>query len=115
MANEATSTRVQEAVGYLDFPKDLTVQDRDGVLAAYNTLIRAHVRILVLNFKETHFINSGGMGLIMSLVEEGRQTGCQICALGLDSYHQRIFRIIGLAERLTWLTDEADAVKLVTK
>lgn len=108
MAKGDVLFRQEGTLGLLDFPRDVTAQTRETAYSAYNELARARVRTLVLNFDTTDYMNSAGIGLVISLVEDATQAGRKVYAFGLASHYRKLFNMVGLMERLTLATDEQD-------
>jgi anti-anti-sigma regulatory factor len=95
-------------LGYIDFPRDVTAQTRENAYAAYNQLAVQRVRAIGFNFSATDYLNSAGIGLIISLVEDATTAGRKVFAYGLNSHNRKLFRMVGLTERLTLVADEAE-------
>src|SRR5579859_6754322 len=115
MAKGDVLFRQEGALGLLDFPRDVTAQTRETAYSAYNELARARVRTLLLNFENTDYMNSAGIGLVISLVEDATQAGRTVYAFGLTSHYRKLFNYAGLMERLTLAADEQDAKKRITQ
>lgn len=108
MAKGDVLFRQESDLGFLDFPRDVTAQTRETAYSAYNELARARVRTLALNFDQTDYMNSAGIGLVISLVEDATQAGRRVYAFGLASHYRKLFNMVGLMERLSLANDEAD-------
>jgi anti-sigma B factor antagonist len=108
MAKGDVLFRQEGILGLLDFPRDVTAQTRETAYSAYNELARARVRTLALNFASTDYMNSAGIGLIISLVEDATQAGRNVYAFGLTSHYRKLFNYAGLMERVTLAADEQD-------
>jgi anti-anti-sigma regulatory factor len=107
--SQEVGLRHEDAVGFLDFPRDVTTQTREPAYAAYNQLAAAKVRSVGFNFAATDYFNSAGIGLIISIVEDAAQAGRKVYAYGLNSHNRKLFRMVGLTERLQLVADEAEA------
>lgn len=101
--------RLDGRLGFLDFPRDVTAQTRETAYTAYNTLATARVDLVALNFEGTDYLNSAGIGLIISLVEDATQAGRKIFAYGLSSHYRKLFSMVGLTERIVLVDNEDDA------
>ncbi len=115
MAKGDVLFRQEGTLGLLDFPRDVTAQTRETAYSAYNELARARVRTLALNFASTDYMNSAGIGLVISLVEDATQAGRNVYAYGLTSHYRKLFNYAGLMERVTLAADEADVKKRITQ
>ncbi len=108
MAKGDVLFRQEGTLGLLDFPRDVTAQTRETAYSAYNELARAKVRTLALNFDSTDYMNSAGIGLVISLVEDATQAGRKVFAFGLASHYRKLFNMVGLMERLSLAADEQE-------
>lgn len=106
MAIGDVGTRQEGTLGLIDFPKDVTAQTRETAYGAYNQLARAKVKVVGFNFDSTDYMNSAGIGLIISLVEDATAAGRKVYAYGLGSHYRKLFNMVGLTERLTLVADE---------
>ena len=106
MAKGDVGLRQEGQLGFLDFPRDVTAQTRESAYSAYNELARAKVKMLGLNFDATDYMNSAGIGLVISLVEDATQAGRKVYAYGLGSHYRKLFSMVGLTERITLVADE---------
>jgi anti-anti-sigma regulatory factor len=108
LAQPQVGTRQNGVLGYIDFPRDVTAQTRENAYAAYNHLAVQRVQAIGFNFSATDYLNSAGIGLIISLVEDATTAGRKVFAYGLNSHNRKLFRMVGLTERLTLVADEAE-------
>lgn len=100
--------RAEGTLGYLDFPRDVTAQTRESAYRAYSELARAKVHVVGMNFAASDYLNSAGIGLVISLVEDASQAGRQVFGYGLSSHYRKLFGMVGLSERMTLVADEAE-------
>jgi len=101
--------RLEGRMGFLDFPRDVTAQTRETAYTAYNTLAVEKVDLLALNFVSSDYLNSAGIGLIISLVEDATQAGRKVFAYGLSSHYRKLFSMVGLTERIILVENEDEA------
>ncbi|HLA42151.1 MAG TPA: STAS domain-containing protein [Aggregatilineales bacterium] len=101
--------RLEGRMGFLDFPRDVTAQTRETAYTAYNTLSTQKIDLLALNFVNSDYLNSAGIGLIISLVEDAAQAGRKIFAYGLSSHYRKLFGMVGLTERIVLVENEEEA------
>jgi anti-sigma B factor antagonist len=93
-------------IGFLDFPRDVIAQTRESAYAAYNQLAVSKVEIVAMNFDTSDYLNSAGIGLVISLVEDANRAGRRVFAYGLSSHYRKLFSMVGLTERLTLVASE---------
>ncbi|NJL92314.1 MAG: STAS domain-containing protein [Anaerolineae bacterium] len=101
--------RKEGRMGFLDFPRDVTAQTRETAYTAYNALAAEKVELLSLNFDNSDYLNSAGIGLIISLVEDATQAGRKVFAYGLSSHYKKLFSMVGLTERIILVDNEEEA------
>ncbi len=107
MASKEVTHRQEEKLGFLDFPRDVIAQTRESAYAAYNQLALQKVEVLAMNFEASDYLNSAGIGLVISLVEDATRAGRKVFAYGLSSHYRKLFSMVGLTERLTLVQNEA--------
>jgi anti-anti-sigma regulatory factor len=111
---QEVGTRYEGALGFLDFPRDVTAQTREAAYRAYHQLVAVKAKFIGFNFGGTDYLNSAGIGLIISLVEDATQGGRKTYAYGLNSHNRKLFRMVGLTERLTLVADENEMKQRAT-
>ncbi len=102
--------RQQDTIGFMDFPRDVTGQTRETAYDAYNTLARAKVKAIGLNFEASDYLNSTGIGLVISLVEDAISAGRAVYAYGLSSHYRKLFSMVGLTERIILVSNETEMI-----
>lgn len=107
--------RIEGRMGFLDFPRDVTAQTREAAYTAYNTLAKQKVELLALNFDGSDYLNSAGIGLIISIVEDASQSGRKVFAYGLSSHYRKLFGMVGLTERIILVESEQEALSKVSE
>lgn len=103
--------RLNGAIGFLDFPRDVTAQTRESAYNAYNLLAHARVKVIGLNFEGSDYLNSAGIGLVINLVEDAAQADRTIYAYGLSSHYRKLFSMVGLTERIHLVANEAEMLE----
>ena len=103
--------RVNGSIGVMDFPRDVTAQTRETAYVAYNMLARDKVQAIGLNFESSDYLNSAGIGLIISLVEDAVQAGRLVYAYGLSAHYRKLFGMVGLTERIVLVANEAEMIE----
>ena len=114
MSQGEVGRRQEGHLGFMDFPRDVTAQTRETAYQAYNELALVKVKSISFNFGSTDYLNSAGIGLIISIVEDAAQAGRKVFAYGLNSHNRKLFRMVGLTERLELVADENEARQKAT-
>jgi anti-sigma B factor antagonist len=105
--------RTEGQIGYLDFPRDVTAQTREAAYAAYFELAQAKVKIVGMNFAGSDYLNSAGIGLVISLVEDAVQADRRIFGFGLSSHYRKLFGMVGLTDQMTLVNDQQEMLTLL--
>ncbi len=70
----------------------------------------AGARDVVLDFTGLQYMNSGGIGMLVTLLVRTQRHGQRLAALGLSEHYRNIFALTRLDEAITLYADEAEAL-----
>lgn len=73
---------------------DLTAASEATLMAAYSRTKASG--IVVLDFSELRYINSSGVGLLVTLLNRARRAGQRVVARGVSPHQRWIFELTGL-------------------
>ncbi|HSJ19716.1 MAG TPA: STAS domain-containing protein [Nocardioidaceae bacterium] len=96
---EATATfdvRRQGDACVVDIKGDVTAGSEDVLMAAYDT--SGDARAIVLNFTDLSYMNSGGIGLLVTLLVRANRRSQRMLAYGLSDHYRQIFELTRLDE-----------------
>lgn len=102
-----------------DAGTDVRVVDIEGEITAFseNEMSRAHdqaastnPKAVVLNFTGLDYMNSGGIGLLVTTLIRAQRSGHQLLAFGLTEHYREIFSLTRLDEAIGIFEDEATAL-----
>jgi anti-sigma B factor antagonist len=113
MADPATSFDVREAsdaTRVIEIKGDITAQSEDVLMDAYGRASGDGVRTIVLDFSGLDYMNSGGIGLLVTLLVRAQRQGEQVLAFGLSEHYQQIFELTRLDEAVGIHESEDDAL-----
>lgn len=83
----------------------------DGALtAAYNEANGDRTKVIVLNFGGLEYMNSSGIGLLVTLLVRANRRSQQILACGLTDHYRDILSLTRLDEAIHIHTDEEAAL-----
>ena len=105
-----TTMEVRSAGGaaILDIRGDVTAASEDVLMAAYE---RADgVKAVVLNFTGLEYMNSGGIGLLVTLLVRANRQRRKLVAFGLSEHYRQIFELTRLDEAIDIRGDEREAL-----
>ena len=116
MPEAATTFDVREAsegARVIDIKGDITAGSEDVLMDAYGRASEPGVRAIVLSFAGLDYMNSGGIGLLVTLLVRAQRQGQQVLAYGLSDHYRQIFELTRLDEAVGIHDNEADALAAV--
>jgi anti-sigma B factor antagonist len=92
----------------LDVQGDITAASEQTLMDAYSQA--ANAKCIVLNFSGLEYMNSGGIGLLVTLLVRANRQKQKLAAYGLTEHYKQIFELTRLDEAITIHDSEQDAV-----
>jgi anti-sigma B factor antagonist len=109
-----TGRVVDARVGIVAVEGDMNAGSEEALMAAYGSACGSSTQGVVLNFDKLDFLNSGGIGLLVTLLVRANRNGQRIGACGLSDHYQEIFELTRLDDAIGIYASEADALAAVT-
>jgi anti-sigma B factor antagonist len=97
-------------VAVLELRGEVTAACEAELMDAYRQAAAPDIRGVVLDFTGLDYMNSSGIGLLVTLLVRARREGRQVSAYGLSDHYRQIFELTRLDEVITVHDDEAGAV-----
>jgi anti-sigma B factor antagonist len=101
---------VSEGVSVIDIVGDITAQSEDVLMDAYGRASGEGVKVIVLNFTALEYMNSGGIGLLVTLLVRAQRQHQRVLAYGLSDHYRQIFELTRLDEAVGIHDSEAGAL-----
>ena len=99
---EATATfavRRRGAACVVDINGDVTAGSEAVLMSAYDA--SGDARAIVLNFTDLSYMNSGGIGLLVTLLVRANRRSQRLLAYGLSDHYRQIFELTRLDEAVS--------------
>jgi anti-sigma B factor antagonist len=110
MANKVTmSIRQVGAVGVIDIQGEVTAA-AESVLSDAFTQASNGTRAVALNFSGLEYMNSSGIGLIVTMLIRANRQKQKLSAFGLNEHYKQIFALTRLNEAIKIFDGEAQAL-----
>jgi anti-sigma B factor antagonist len=106
----STAVRRVDGVAILDIQGDITSASEDALGEAYAEGAEGGTRAVVLNFSGLQYMNSGGIGLLVTLLVRANRAKQKLLAFGLTEHYRQIFELTRLDEAIGIYDNEAEAV-----
>ena len=113
MPEAATTLEVREPSDHarvIDIKGDITAASEDVLMEAYGRARGNGVRAIVLSFAGLDYMNSGGIGLLVTLLVRAQRQRQRVLAHGLSDHYRQIFELTRLDEAVSIHESEAEAL-----
>ena len=84
----------------VDIAGAVTAESEGELMGAYGDGSGADTRFIVLNFSGLEYMNSGGIGLLVTLLVRANRQGQRLLAYGLSDHYRQIFEVTRLDEAI---------------
>jgi anti-sigma B factor antagonist len=100
-----------EKASIIDVQGELTAFAETVLMDAYNQASDGQVRAIILNFENLEYMNSSGIGLLVTLLIRINREKQQLLTYGLSDHYRSIFQITRLDDAITICDSEEEAVR----
>ena len=105
----ATADRIDERTIVIRVHGDVTAASEQPLMAAY-LQAGGRTHAIVLDFSGLEYMNSGGIGLLVTLLVRANRQKQRLLACGLNEHYKQIFELTRLDEAIAIHDDEASAL-----
>jgi len=95
----------------IDIQGELTAFAEQVLMKSYLDACTPDTCVIILNFSDMIYMNSSGIGLIVTLLIRINRDKRQLFAYGLSEHYQNIFKLTRLNDSIQIYTDEIEAIK----
>ena len=89
---------------------EITAASEKPLMDAYTEAAGAHTKAVIIDFEDLEYMNSGGIGLLVTLLVRANRQKQRLLAYGLSDHYRQIFELTRLDEAIGIYGDEAAAV-----
>lgn len=104
---------VNKATSVLDIHGEINAFAENALMDAYTQATSQGAKNIVLNFSGLEYMNSSGIGLLVTLLVRANRQKQRLVACGLTEHYQQIFELTRLNEAITIFQTEAEALAAV--
>ena len=101
--------KASEKVCVIDIKGELTAFSEDVLMDAYTQASERGARIIILNFKGLEYMNSSGIGLLVTLLIRVNREKQRLLTYGLTEHYRNIFQITRLDDAISIYESEEEA------
>ena len=94
--------RAGDHASIIDVEGELTAFAEAVLMDAYNQASDGQVRAIILNFEDLEYMNSSGIGLLVTLLIRVNREKQRLLIYGLTEHYRNIFQITRLDDATQW-------------
>lgn len=106
--------QTDSSTAILDVKGDITADSESALMEAYQQASSDTTKAVVLNFTGLEYMNSGGIGLLVTLLVRANRQKQKLLAFGLTEHYRQIFELTRLDEAIEIFSTEDEALGAVT-
>ena len=103
--------KVSDKVSVIDVEGELTAFAEGVLMDAYNQASDGRVHAIILNFEGLEYMNSSGIGLVVTLLIRINRERQKLLTYGLSEHYRNIFQITRLDDAIGIYDSEEEAVR----
>jgi len=101
-------------IAAIEITGDVTSASEAPLMEAYTAASAAGAKTIVLDFSGLDYMNSGGIGLLVTLLVRVQRQGQRLTACGLSDHYREILSLTRLDEAIAIYPSEADVLAAVS-
>lgn len=101
---------ISQKTSIIDIQGDVTAAAETALMEAFTTAGAPTTRCIILNFTGLEYMNSSGIGLLVTLLIRANRQKQRVMAYGLSEHYRHIFELTRLNEAITIYDSEAAAL-----
>ncbi len=102
--------RVSATTSIIDVQGEVSAQAENALMSAYTEASTPTTRVIILNFSGLEYMNSSGIGLLVTLLIRVNRQKQHMLTYGLSDHYQNIFEITRLSDAIKIYKTEAEAL-----
>jgi anti-sigma B factor antagonist len=111
LAITMTVRTLSDRVSVIDIAGDVTSGCEEVLMDAYGQASSGQTRAIILNFSGLEYMNSGGIGLLVTLLVRANRQHQRLLVYGLNEHYTQIFELTRLDEAIGIHVSEAEALE----
>ena len=102
--------KMSTTTSIIDIQGEVTAFAENVLMAAYAEASAPGVRRIILNFSGLEYMNSSGIGLIVTLLIRVNRQKQRLLSYGLSEHYRHIFELTRLSDAIATYASEAEAL-----
>lgn len=108
-----TVRKANDVASIIDIKGEINASAENVLMDAYTQATSQGARAVILNFTGLDYMNSSGIGLLVTLLIRTQRQKQRLLAFGLSDHYKQIFELTRLNEAIAIYANEADALAAV--
>lgn len=108
-----TARQARAGVSVLDISGDITAAAEQALMDAYGAASGQGAQTIVLNFEGLEYMNSSGIGLLVTLLIRANRAKQRLLAYGLSDHYRQILDLTRLSDAIGIHGSEAAAIAAI--
>jgi anti-sigma B factor antagonist len=105
--------RVKNQASIVDIQGEVTALAENPLMDAYTQASAGNIRTIILNFSKLEYMNSSGIGLLVTLLIRVKRQNQQLIIFGLNEHYREILEVTRLNEAISIYETEAEALAAI--
>jgi anti-sigma B factor antagonist len=105
-----TTRQLKDSAAIIDVQGEINSFAENALMDAYTQATSAGAKAIILNFEKLEYMNSSGIGLLVTLLIRANRQKQRLMAYGLTEHYRQIFELTRLNEAIMLYNSEADAL-----
>lgn len=102
--------KATDSTSIIDIVGEINAFAENELMDAYTEATSGGARNIILNFSGLDYMNSSGIGLLVTLLIRANRQKQRLMACGLNDHYRQIFELTRLNEAITIYPNEAEAI-----
>jgi anti-sigma B factor antagonist len=105
-----SNRKLSDDATVIDVQGEVTSFAENALMDAYTQATSAGAKAIILNFTKLEYMNSSGIGLLVTLLIRANRQKQRLMATGLNEHYRQIFELTRLNEAITLYENEQEAL-----
>jgi len=105
-----TVRKANDSISIVDIRGEISAFAENALMDAYTQATSAGASVIILNLSGLEYMNSSGIGLLVTLLIRANRQKQRLLTYGLSEHYQKIFELTRLNEAIGIYKTEAEAL-----
>jgi anti-sigma B factor antagonist len=102
--------KINNGISVIDFEGEVNGFAENMLMDAYMRASEGETQVIILNFEKLEYLNSSGIGLLVTVLIRAQRKKQRLLACGLSEHYREIFKLTRLDEAIGIYDKESEAI-----